>query len=66
MRKFRVLALMLATILLVGMCSVGCTSNNDITVTLEFWTSEDAEAAWWKQEIKVNAEAPTEIGRAHV
>ncbi|MBQ8578403.1 MAG: hypothetical protein IJ449_10645 [Clostridia bacterium] len=59
MRKFRVLALMLATILLVGMCSVGCTSNNDITVTLEFWTSEDAEAAWWKQEIKVNAEAPT-------
>ncbi|MBP3918842.1 MAG: hypothetical protein J6I50_06690 [Clostridia bacterium] len=59
MRKFRVLALLLATVLMVGICSVGCTSNNDITVTLEFWTSEDAESAWWSQQIKINAENPT-------
>lgn len=57
MRKFRVLALMLATVLLVGICSVGCTSNNDITVTLKFIDNEGNE--YWNQEIKINNETPT-------
>ncbi len=57
MRKFRVLALMLCVVLLVGICSVGCASNNDITVTLKF---TDAEGnTFWNNEIKVNAENPT-------
>lgn len=57
MRNFRVLALMLCVVLLVGMCSVGCASNNDITVTLKFIDAEGN--VYWNNEIKVNAEAPT-------
>ena len=56
MRKIRVLALVLAAILMVGMC-VGCASNNDITVTLTFVDNEGN--TYWSQEIKVNSETPT-------
>ena len=56
MKMFRVLALVLACVMMVGMC-VGCTSANDITVTLKFITADGTE--YFNQEIKVNAEAPT-------
>ena len=56
MKKFRIFALALACVLMVGMC-VGCTSANDITVTLKFITADGTE--YFNQEIKVNAEAPT-------
>ncbi len=57
MKNFRVLALMLAVVLLVGICSVGCASNNDITVTLKFIDAEGN--TYWNNEIKINNEAPT-------
>ena len=56
MKKFRIFALALACVLMIGMC-VGCTSANDITVTLKFITADGTE--YFNQEIKVNAEAPT-------
>ena len=56
MKKFRIFALALACVLMVGMC-VGCTSANDITVTLKFITADGTE--YFNQEIKVNAEVPT-------
>jgi hypothetical protein len=56
MKKFRIFALALACVLMVGMC-VGCTSANDITVTLKFITADGTE--YFNQDIKVNAEAPT-------
>ena len=56
MRKIRVLALVFAAILVVGMC-VGCASNKDITVTLTFIDNEGNP--YWSQEIKVNSETPT-------
>ena len=56
MKKFRILALVLACVMMIGMC-VGCSSANDITVTLKFVLSDGTE--FWAQEIKVNAETPT-------
>ena len=56
MKKFRILALALACVMMIGMC-VGCTSANDITVTLKFITADGTE--YFNQEIKVNAEVPT-------
>ena len=56
MKKFRIFALALACVLMIGMC-VGCTSANDITVTLKFITADGTE--YFNQEIKVNAEVPT-------
>lgn len=56
MKKFRILALALACVMMIGMC-VGCSSANDITVTLTF-VLEDG-STFWSQEIKVNAEVPT-------
>ena len=56
MKKFRILALALACVMMIGMC-VGCSSASDITVTLTF-VREDG-STYWSQEIKVNAETPT-------
>ena len=56
MKMFKILALVLACVVMVGMC-VGCSSANDITVTLKFVTADGIE--YFNQEIKVNAEVPT-------
>ena len=56
MKKFRILALVLACIMMIGMC-VGCSSANDITVTLKFVLNDGTEFVTY--EIKVNAETPT-------
>ncbi len=56
MKKFRVLALVLACVMMVGMC-VGCTSANDITVTLKFVLEDGSDYVTY--EIKVNSETPT-------
>ena len=56
MKKFRILALALACVMMIGMC-VGCSSANDITVTLKFVTEDNHE--FFSQEIKINAETPT-------
>ena len=56
MKKFRILALVLACVMMIGMC-VGCSSANDITVTLKFVLNDGTEFVTY--EIKVNAETPT-------
>ena len=56
MKKFRILALVLACVMMIGMC-VGCTSANDITVTLKFVLNDGSEFVTY--ELKVNAETPT-------
>ncbi len=56
MKKFRILALVLACVMMIGMC-VGCSSANDITVTLKFVLNDGSEFVTY--EIKVNAETPT-------
>ena len=56
MKKFRILALALACVMMIGMC-VGCSSANDITVTLKFVLNDGSEFVTY--EIKVNAETPT-------
>ena len=56
MKMFKILALVLACVVMVGMC-VGCSSANDITVTLKFVTADGIE--YFNQEIKINAETPT-------
>ena len=56
MKKFRILALVLACVMMMGMC-VGCTSANDITVTLKFVLNDGSEFVTY--ELKVNAETPT-------
>ena len=56
MKMFKILALVLACVVMVGMC-VGCSSASDITVTLKFVTEDNPE--YFVQEIKVNAEVPT-------
>ena len=56
MKKFRILALVLACVMMIGMC-VGCTSANDITVTLKFVLNDGSEFVSY--ELKVNAETPT-------
>ena len=56
MKKLRILALVLACVMMIGMC-VGCTSANDITVTLKFVLNDGSEFVTY--ELKVNAETPT-------
>ena len=56
MKKFRIFALVLACVMMIGMC-VGCSSANDITVTLKFVLNDGSEFVTY--EIKVNAETPT-------
>ena len=58
MKKFRIFALALACVLMVGMC-VGCTSANDITVTLKLVVPTNETPEYFNQEIKINAETPT-------
>ena len=56
MKKFRILALVLACVMMIGMC-VGCSSANDITVTLKFVLNDGSEFV--NYEIKINSETPT-------
>ena len=56
MKKFRILALVLACVMMIGMC-VGCSSANDITVTLKFVLEDGSDYVTY--EIKVNSETPT-------
>ncbi len=56
MKNFRILALVLAFCMMIFMC-VGCSSANDITVTLKFVLNDGTEFVTY--EIKVNAETPT-------
>lgn len=57
MKKFRVLSLVLAAVLLVGILAGCSTSASDIHVTLKFIDAEGNEI--FNQDIAVNAEEPT-------
>ncbi|MBO5648368.1 MAG: DUF4430 domain-containing protein [Clostridia bacterium] len=56
MKMSRVLALILACVMMACMC-IGCTSANDITVTLTFVLEDGTK--YWSNEVKINNETPT-------